>query len=382
MKMKRHLLPFLLILFSIFCTGCSQLCKTDVEEVVLNELDLLKNLDGDTAMKYISYKELFPDATDNTELSDKIKDVFLLFFQNFDYKILDIHVDQEEKTAVASLELSTTDAETLAKDFRKSHLESEILLAADAENTKADIYSLEERYLLLNDLLTSHEYETVKRDCTIELRNVGAEESQWEIVQTYSLENDLVGGLITYLSDPDILSPEDTLKVYLNTLKKMDTQEMCNYLGVSSLLNTDDDIKNEIAAALTEQVHKNFDYEIAECTTDGYLSSIEAELTTFDSDAIMDSYQKEFNAYLSEVDAVLDGPEIRYEKSCQMLLAHIRENTAVTTATVTFTLENDGASWKLKDNSEALGNAIFGTLSSTPTEETTEEFPEEEYSEE
>ncbi len=97
MKMKRHLLPFLLILFSIFCTGCSQLCKTDVEEVVLNELDLLKNLDGDTAMKYISYKELFPDATDNTELSDKIKDVFLLFFQNFDYKILDIHVDQEEK---------------------------------------------------------------------------------------------------------------------------------------------------------------------------------------------------------------------------------------------------------------------------------------------
>ena len=347
----------------------------------MNELDLLKNLDGDTAMKYISYKELFPDATDNTELSDKIKDVFLLFFQNFDYKILDIHVDQEEKTAVASLELSTTDAETLAKDFRKSHLESEILLAADAENTKADIYSLEERYLLLNDLLTSHEYETVKRDCTIELRNVGAEESQWEIVQTYSLENDLVGGLITYLSDPDILSPEDTLKVYLNTLKKMDTQEMCNYLGVSSLLNTDDDIKNEIAAALTEQVHKNFDYEIAECTTDGYLSSIEAELTTFDSDAIMDSYQKEFNAYLSEVDAVLDGPEIRYEKSCQMLLAHIRENTAVTTATVTFTLENDGASWKLKDNSEALGNAIFGTLSSTPTEETTEEFPEE-YSEE
>lgn len=377
MKMKRHLLPFLLILFFIFCTGCSQLHKTDVEEVVLNELDLLKNLDSDTAMKYISYKELFPDATGNTELSDKIKDVFLLFFQNFDYKILDIHVDQEEKTAVASLELSTTDAETLAKDFRKSHLESEILLAADAENTKADIHSLEERYLLLNDLLTTNEYDSIKRDCTIELRDFGEEESQWEIVQTYSLENDLVGGLITYLSDPDILSPEDTLKVYLNTLKKMSTREMCSYLGVSSLLNTDDDIKNEIAAALTEQVHKNFDYEIIECTTDGYLSSIEAELTTFDSDAIMESYRNEFNTYLSEVDAVLDGPEIRYEKSCQMLLSHIRGNTAVTTSTVTFALENDGASWKLKDNSEALGNAIFGTLSSTPTEEDTEEFSEE-----
>lgn len=378
MKMKRHLLPFLLILFSIFWTGCSQLDKTNVEEVVLNELDLLKNLDSDTAMKYISYKELFPDATGNTELSDKIKELFLLFFQNFDYKILDIDVDQEEKTAVASLELSTTDAEALAKDFRKSHLESEILLAADTENTKADIHSLEERYLLLNDLLTSNEYDTVKRSCTVELRDVGTEESQWEFVQTYSLENDLVGGLITYLSDPDILSPEDTLKVYLNTLKKMDTQKMCSYLGVSSLLNTEDEIKNEIAAALTEQVHKNFDYEIIKCTTDGYLSSIEAELTTFDSNAIMESYRSEFDAYLSEVDAVLDGPDIRYEKSCQVLLSHIRDNTAVTTATVTFELENDGVSWKLKDNSEALGTAIFGTLSSTPTEEETEEFSQAE----
>ena len=67
---------------------------------------------------------------------------------------------------------------------------------------------------------------------------------------------------------------------------------MCNYLGVSSLLNTDDDIKTRLPPPLQSRCTKNFDYEIAECTTDGYLSSIEAELTTFDSDAIMDSYQK------------------------------------------------------------------------------------------
>lgn len=40
------------------------------------DLDLLKNLDSETTMKYISYQELFPDSDDNTELSDDIKEVF------------------------------------------------------------------------------------------------------------------------------------------------------------------------------------------------------------------------------------------------------------------------------------------------------------------
>lgn len=367
MKMKRHLLPLLLVLFSILGTGCSHLDKTNVEEVVINELDSLKNLDSDTAMKYLSYTELFPDATSNTELSNKIKDVFPLFFRNFDYKILDIDVNQEEKTAIASLRLSTLDAEALAKDFRASQLKNEILdAAADSENTNDTKNSLEEQYLLLNELLTTTDYETVKRECTIELRDTGDKKSSWEIQQTYSLENDLVGGLITYLSDSDILSPENILNVYLDTLKNMNTLEMCNYLGVESLLDTDDDIKNEIAAALTEQVHQNFDYEIKDCTVDGYLASIKTDLTTFDSQAILDAYQEELDAYLASVDAVLDGPQTRYEKSCELLLAHIKDNTAIKTASVTFELENDGTSWKLKDNSAELGSAIFGTLSSTP----------------
>lgn len=33
---------------------------------------------------------------------------------------------------------------------------------------------------------------------------------KWKIQRTNSLEDDLVGGLIADLADPDILSPEDT----------------------------------------------------------------------------------------------------------------------------------------------------------------------------
>ena len=71
-----------------------------------------------------------------------------------------------------------------------------------------------------------------------------------------SLEDDLVGGLIADLADPDILSPEDTLTVYLDTLQKLDLKEMTSYLGVVNIMNTSDTAKNSIASALAEQIHK------------------------------------------------------------------------------------------------------------------------------
>ena len=56
-------------------------------------------------------------------------------------------------------------------------------------------------------------------------------------------KNELVGGLITYLSDPDLVPPAETLTVYLKTLQEMDVQQMANYLGLDSILNTSDSAK-------------------------------------------------------------------------------------------------------------------------------------------
>ena len=96
MKIVKGLAPFLLLIFAVsMIIGCSHTDKTDVEGVITNELDLLKNLDSDTAQKYISYKELFPDATEKTERSKEVEEVFSLFFQDFDYRILRIKVDRE-----------------------------------------------------------------------------------------------------------------------------------------------------------------------------------------------------------------------------------------------------------------------------------------------
>ena len=377
MKIAKGLLPVLLFLLAVFTiTGCSHIDKTDVEAVITNELDLLKNLDSDTTQKYVSYKELFPDATQNTELSKEVKEVFSLFFKNFDYKILSINVDNDKKEASASLKLSTMDAKALALDYAKAYLKSEILDAAvsDSRTTEESTNSLEDRYLVLNQLLKDNQYDTVERDCTVTLKDTGTTSEVWEIKRTHTLENDLVGGLMTYLSDNDLLSPEDTLSVYLTTLKTMDLDQMGNYLGLETLMNTDDTDKNSIAAALVEQVHNNFDFEITGSTVQGYTATVEARITTFDSNAILSAFQSQQDTYLASPEAVIDGSSKRYENSLKLLLKSIEDNDTTATSSAVFHLTNDGASWKLNDSNASIGTAIFGTLSNTPvTEETTSE---------
>lgn len=370
MKTVKHLLAFLMIiLLSVFLCSCSQSAKAHAEKAIKKDLDLLKNLDSETTMQYISYQELFPDSDDSTKLSADIKEVFSLFFQNFDYKILDISVDSDEKNASAQLKLTTLDAEALASDFVSASLQEEILeTASGKENDNGN--SLEQRYLLLYKLLKNNTYSSVERNTSIQLNNLGSSsEPDWEITHSSSLENDLVGGLITYLSDPDLVTPAETLTVYLKTLQEMDVKQMANYLGLDSILNTSDSAKNAIASALMEQFHSCFNYKISSTSVSGYLAEVDAELTTFDSNSILTQYEKELNTYLASADAVIDGSQKRYNKSHELLLDSIRNNQATITATATFHLTNDGASWKLENAGTELGNAIFGTLTASPVPE-------------
>lgn len=370
MKTVKHLLAFLMIiLLSVFLCSCSQSAKAHAEKAIKKDLDLLKNLDSETTMQYISYQELFPDSDDSTKLSADIKEVFSLFFQNFDYKILDISVDSDEKNASAQLKLTTLDAEALASDFVSASLQEEILeTASGKENDNGN--SLEQRYLLLYKLLKNNTYSSVERNTSIQLNNLGSSsEPDWEITHSSSLENDLVGGLITYLSDPDLVPPAETLTVYLKTLQEMDVKQMANYLGLDSILNTSYSAKNAIASALMEQFHSCFNYKISSTSVSGYLAEVDAELTTFDSNSILTQYEKELNTYLASADAVIDGSQKRYNKSHELLLDSIRNNQATITATATFHLTNDGASWKLENAGTELGNAIFGTLTASPVPE-------------
>ena len=127
MKIIKRLLPvlfslLLVLALSMLC-GCSRTDSSDAEEVLKSELDQLKNLDSDTTQKYISYTEMFPDATENTKLSDEIQNVFSLFFQQFDYKILDVSVDEDKKNPLLLLSLTTFIQKLFQQIFQQNSTE-------------------------------------------------------------------------------------------------------------------------------------------------------------------------------------------------------------------------------------------------------------------
>ncbi len=366
MKYMKHLLLCLWICLALPLSGCAGKDKSEVKEAVRSELDLLKNLDSQTTQEYITYSALFSDDSSEHASLDEINDVFTLFFKDFDYKIHSITLYKDKTAATASVDITTLDAEALAKDYAAARLQSEIEVEAESREEPTSALSEEEQYLLLNHVLKTNNYDTIKKQVDLTLVKL---EDEWHLDHSYNTENNLVGGLITYLSDPDILSPEDTLSIYLDALKQMTLSEMSNYLGIESILDTEDTDKAAIAEALILQVQNNFNYEITDCEINGYHASVTTEITTFDSDAILSAYQKELESYLETADAVIDGSEVRQRKARKLLLDTIEANKDLTISQAVFHLTNDGVSWKLSDPSIELGNSIFGTLTTDPTSE-------------
>lgn len=371
MSIAKRLLPLLLFVFAFIGIGCNLQNKTTIKTAITKELDSIKDLDFETAQKYISYQTFFSGIPQNDISDENTQNVFTLFFQNFDYKILDIDVDRANNLATAKIRLTTLDAQTLAKDFATSKLEWLILTAADSgmQNTDDISYSMDDYYDIFYSLLTENTYDLVKTICTVDLQCTDKKNRTWEIITTSSFENNLIGGLLTYLSDTDLLSSEETLSVYFQTILSMNLEEMGTFLGIESILNSSDDVKTDIAYALIEQVHNYLDYKIINCTTEGYTASIEVEITTFDSASITNSYQSKLEEYLATPEAVIDGSEKRYEKSVALLLEEINNNERTCTSTITLYMINDGVSWKLNDSDHILGSAIFGTLSTSPMDE-------------
>ena len=155
-------------------------------------------------MLFRSYTELFPDATENTDLTDEINKTFSLFFRKFNYKISDVIVGTANHSATVSVKLTTIDSKVLARDFKAELLRTQITESAQAQkgNIKDSSRSLEAHYLILNHLLNTNDYDTAETDCNIQLVNTGNDKKEkWKIQRTNSLEDDLVGGLIADLAE-------------------------------------------------------------------------------------------------------------------------------------------------------------------------------------
>lgn len=356
MRSSKWIILFCMFLLVLGLTGCGGKERREIKKEITSEFGRLKDLDSDTFQEYLALENLFPDASTSQASAGLIEEVTSQFFKDFDYKILKITVTGETN-ASCHLQVITLDAHALAKDYQKEYLSQVILSAANGQ--QGPDTSLEQHYTLLRDLMNGHTYQTISNSCDIYLIKEG---EKWRIRKTPDLENQLVGGFISAIANPYLLSPTETVGVYFDTLKAMDAPQMCTYLGLTDVFRSSGTDSQALAQALFLQMRACLDYRVTGAQDNGSMATVNMEITSFSCKEILSTYQKALDEYLDTTDALIDGPTGRLAKSNTFLLDAIKNNTATASQTVSLPLINDGVSWKLKSNTQ-IGKALFGDFS-------------------
>lgn len=354
MKKARLLLLFLL-LFCFCLTGCKNEEKDAVESVITQDLDKLKNLDADTAREYISAENLFPDSTNSTSDQDSVENFISKYFQNFDYKILDIKIDKD--SASATLRLKTLDAQSLARDYTGAQLQNQILNAASLGQSSSSA-TLEDHYQLLCQLMDTNRYETVENSCTIKLHKML---DTWVIQKTAALEDDIIGNFISYISNSNLLTPEETLDIYLTTIRSMNEEQLIRYLNLEQYMNNLDPEITNFTSAILNHVMSDFTYSIKETIQEGYNATVDVDVTTFDVNAVLKDYNTLYQKYLETPQSLYAGMDGRLQEAWNLMQECLEKSDTTTTLHVPIQMVNDGNSWTIQ-SPEQIGNSIFGSL--------------------
>jgi len=373
---KRLFFAAFLLFFSVLLTGCASKEEKAIRQTISSELDHLVSPDATQINTYLSFQLLFPDAQqdDSSDLDPSITEIFTEFYKNFSYKISEVSYD--DKSASADVIIHNLDTHALAKDYAIAALKKRI--EGDANPSQVD-FSLSDSYLLLDKTLKNHDYKQVESDIKIQLKK---KNNVWEIVEDTDFDNELSGNFLTYMSDSNLLSPKQVVKIHFDTIKKFDAEQLNRYLSLDSLLNTDNTYTSSIAHALAEQIHKSFDYKIKSDSVENNSAKVVVKITSTDFTSILETYQKQISEWVQSSDALEAGlltdgqldshgialqtvlDHIEHEKGREFLLKAIQDNTATTSETVEISLTNDGTSWKMQMD-QNLAQAILGGVSST-----------------
>lgn len=349
-----------LLFIPVILTGCGNTEKKQVKHAVVSSFDQLKDLEPDAVQEYLASEILFPNASTSQASAAVIEETASQFFKDFDYDIQKIRVHKD--TADCTIKITTLDAAVLAEDYQTEYLKQVILRTANGQDSSDT--SLEQHYILLNELMKKNTYDTISSTCVIYLIRTG---SGWAIQKDKNLENLLTGGFISVIANPYLLTPTETLDIYLHTLKDMDTAQMTTYLGLADTLTYSDETSQALAEALIQQVHTCFSYRVLGAQDNGTTAEVNTEITSFSSKEILAEYNRKLKEYLSTSSALIGGAQSRLKKSNELLVKCITDNTATQSQSISLFMVNDGISWKLQ-SSRQLGDALFGDFTSGNSE--------------
>lgn len=337
-------------------SACSDSESRAVRKTVEADLDDLKNADTVKIQNLIDRQIPSSVPEDQEESAENLADIFSLFYKNFSYKIDSISI--QENQAEANVRLETLNAKSLAKDFSKASLKKHMKDSIGAD--EAEI-SLHDSYLLLKNLLESKEYKNQTQNVMIQLKKRG---DTWEVLHTLELDRILTGNFFLYVTDSHLLSPTEIVETHFKTLRKLDSEQLCAYLSLDTLMESGDTYDTALAHAIAKQISTCFDFKIKSEQHEKDSTIVQVSITSVDFQSILNTYQRKLTKWLKTSESMAVGIEGRREKEQKLLLSCIKKNKKSISHDVDIHLLNDGVNWKIQMNDE-LAQAMFGDMKNT-----------------
>jgi len=350
--MKKHIniAFFCVFLFCLlFIMGCN---STKPTEVAKTELELIKNWNEDTISSLISYENLFHSHGENDSIDDKAAKAIELFFSNFDYHILSSTATS--RTATVTAEITNIDTKTLARDLCLELIKQSI----DIHDTTDKVSSPDSYFAFLGDFLTTNEYSLVSTQVVFELVN---NDGVWTINNTETLENELVGGFISYLNDPYLVLPEEILAIAFDSFLQNTAEDWVNYLQMDDIFSTYSESANKVDIALAKQITSCFSYQIKNTAITDNSATTEVTITSLDMNDIFENYLSELLAYAATTEAVRASDVELADKTAELLIAVLDNNKETSSQTLEISFINNGSTWEMKLD-EHFTNALLGDM--------------------
>ncbi len=346
------LLVQVLLTATLLAGGCARTRDDTAAKLVESELSLVKDLDEATIKNFISYENLITAPGAAGTIGDEATEAVRSFFKQFDYQITVENVDGD--TAVIQADITNIDAKALARDLRTTIL-TDTLAIHKQKTLPADLNGY---YILLNEALENNSYQLVTTTAEFRLQK---QEGGWVIESSKKLEDELVGGFITYMNDPYLLSAEEVLTIYLDEFQSLSAEEWGEYLQISDLFATYSNYASLIDEAFLSQIAGNFAYVIDSCTENGKSASAKIRLTSVDMCAVLSAYKEQLLSYADTTASMRATTSELTDETAKLLYNILADNTAAAETELELTLTNNGSSWELVITDE-FTNAILGNI--------------------
>lgn len=323
-------------------------------QAVQLELERVMELDEETIASFISYENLMNSSLASGAIDSNATEAVDLFFEHFTYNIHNEEIQGNQATV--TVQITNIDAQALARDLCTEILKDSVEICPE-DDTAA---TTSDYYCLLRDTLASNSYETVVTTATFHLEK---EDGIWTILSDSNLEDELVGGFITYMNDPYILSASEVLTIHLDALLELSADEWMEYLEINDIFATyNTEYYSLIDEEYIRQLTDAFDYEILRCQEDGDEAEAVIRITSVDMTSVLDVYKEALLDYARTTQSIRDSSVTFSNETSRMLLEALQENAGATTSTdVTLTFSNNGSTWEVYYTTE-FTNALMGNL--------------------